>query len=277
MYGDDAEAMDDALINDNTRIGTAGWSIPKSQAAEFTGDGTHLQRYAQRFSAVEINSSFYRPHKPATYARWAASVPCGFRFAVKVPREITHTRKLSAPQEPLDRFLDETQALGQTLGPLLVQLPPSLQFDEDVASAFFHTLRNRFEGRVVCEPRHPTWFNDTAEALLARYHVARVVADPAPIPEAAKPGGYPGIIYRRLHGSPRMYYSAYSPEYLDLTARQIRKTMLPNQEYWCIFDNTALGEATRDALALRQRLEQHAVSIGDAAAAVAPGQSLPLL
>src|SRR5689334_4890368 len=101
------------------RIGTAGWSIPKACAAAFGGDGTYLQRYARVLPAVEINTSFYRPHKPATYTRWAAGVPPGFRFAVKVPREITHTRRLVGTDEPFGRFLDEVQALGGTLGPLL--------------------------------------------------------------------------------------------------------------------------------------------------------------
>src|SRR5688572_19432683 len=113
------------------RIGCAGWSIPREHAAEFPVEGTHLQRYAQRFPAVEINSSFYRPHRPETYARWAASTPDGFRFAVKVPREITHTRRLREVDEPLERFLAEAGALGEKLGPLLVQLPPSLQFEDE--------------------------------------------------------------------------------------------------------------------------------------------------
>src|SRR6185312_17112458 len=98
-----------------------------------------------------INSSFYRPHRPATYARWAASVPAGFRFAVKVPKEITHTRRLVATAEPLRRFLAEASALGDKIGPLLVQLPPSLAYDSDVAAGFFDALRERFEGSVVCE------------------------------------------------------------------------------------------------------------------------------
>ena len=92
------------------RIGTAGWTVPKAVAEKFPGEGGHLARYAGRFDAVEINSSFYRPHRPATYARWAASVPHGFRFAMKIPREITHTRRLADAMDPLDRFLSPTQS-----------------------------------------------------------------------------------------------------------------------------------------------------------------------
>src|SRR5690349_20087775 len=118
-------------------VGCAGWSIPKEHAGLFPAAGSHLERYAARFAAVEINSSFYRPHRPGTYARWAATVPEGFRFAVKMPREITHRRRLVGAVELLDRFLDEARALGDKLGPLLVQLPPKLTFAGDVARAFF--------------------------------------------------------------------------------------------------------------------------------------------
>src|SRR5262245_60578113 len=107
-------------------VGVAGWSIPKPHAAAFPKTGSHLERYARRFNAVEINSSFYRPHRPATYARWAASVPPDFQFAVKVPREITHRRRLVDVADLLDQFLDECSELGEKLGPLLVQLPPGL-------------------------------------------------------------------------------------------------------------------------------------------------------
>lgn len=236
------------------RIGTAGWSIPKQHAAEFPGDGSHLQRYAQCLSAVEINSSFYRPHRAATYARWAASVPEGFRFAVKLPREITHLRRLAEPTEPLVRFLGEIRALGDRLGPILVQLPPSLAYKAVLAEAFLAALRDRFDGGVVCEPRHPSWFADAADRALSRFRVARVAADPAPAPGAATPGGWPGLAYRRLHGSPEMYYSAYTGAELDDAARSMLGHAADVEESWCIFDNTARGEAAGNALALLRRV-----------------------
>ncbi|PPQ27303.1 DUF72 domain-containing protein [Rhodopila globiformis] len=236
------------------RIGTAGWSIPKTCASAFGGEGTYLQRYARVLPAVEIDTSFYRPHKPATYARWAASVPPGFRFAVKLPREITHIRRLVGIEEALGRFLEEAQALGGALGPLLVQLPPSLGFDSTVAAGFFGSLRARFGGLVVCEPRHASWFTDAVDALLSDVQVARAAADPPPVPRAVMPGGWPGLIYRRLHGSPQMYHSAYGPDAVAAVARQMQETAVPDREDWCIFDNTALGEATPNALDLLHRL-----------------------
>src|SRR5206468_3530182 len=125
-------------------IGVAGWSVPKQHAAGFPAEGSHLERYARCFPAVEINSSFYRPHQPKTYARWAASVPQDFRFAVKVPKEITHTRRLIGTPELLDRFIGEVSTLGDRLGPLLVQLPPSLKCNVGTVREFFEVLRQKF-------------------------------------------------------------------------------------------------------------------------------------
>ena len=236
------------------RIGTAGWSIPGPERAWFPTEGSHLERYAQRLRATEINSSFYRSHKPQTYARWAASVPADFRFAVKLPREITHKRKLVAIAEPLEQFLEEVQHLSDKLGPLLVQLPPSLAFDEEVAFSFFAALRARFAGSVVCEPRHPTWFSPAAAKALIDARIARVAADPTLSPEAKIPGGWNGLTYRRWHGSPVTYSSAYSGSDLDRFAFDLHESMRGGGPHWCIFDNTARGEAAGNARELCIRM-----------------------
>src|SRR5687768_14132718 len=150
-------------------VGTAGWSIPRASASAFPPDGSHLARYAAVFGGVEINSSFYRPHRHATYEKWASSVPASFRFAVKVPRTITHEHALADVDELLDAFLSQCSSLGPALGPLLVQLPPSRQFDEPVATGFFDTLRRRHAGPVVIEPRHASWFTPDALCMLVSY------------------------------------------------------------------------------------------------------------
>ncbi len=235
-------------------VGCAGWTLPRDAQPHFPTTGTHLARYAGRFPAVEINSSFYRPHRAATYARWAASVPRGFRFSVKVPRAITHERRLGDAGPPLDAFLGGVTALGPALGCLLVQLPPSLALDASTADAFFATLRARYAGPVAAEPRHASWFTPAGERLLAAWQVARVAADPARVPAAAAPGGWPGTVYYRLHGSPRMYYSAYDAAFLDQLAPRLHA---PAPGAWCIFDNTALGAATANALELLERLRMN--------------------
>jgi uncharacterized protein YecE (DUF72 family) len=229
-------------------IGTAGWSLRREQAALFGTGASHLARYATRLGAVEINSSFYRPHRRSTYERWAASVPEGFRFAVKLPRAITHTARLKAADDLLDAFLDQVTGLREKLGPLLVQLPPSLQFEAQIAAVFFGSLRQSFDGALACEPRHASWFDGGADELLKKYHVARVVADPATVPGAQAPGGWDGFRYFRWHGSPVMYRSDYGPDQLTSLAAQLA------QRDWCIFDNTADGAAMPNALALQEML-----------------------
>ncbi|MBD2750625.1 DUF72 domain-containing protein [Microvirga sp. BT688] len=230
------------------RIGTAGWSIPKEHAEPFPIAGSHLERYGAVLNAVEINSSFYRPHRPATYERWAASVREAFRFAVKIPKAITHEQRLKDVGDLLDRFLSEVEGLGPKLGPLLVQLPPSLTFEPGVADHFLSELRSQVAGSIVCEPRHASWFTPEVGALLGELRIARVAADPAPVPGADEPGGWRGLSYYRLHGSPRIYYSAYSPEYLAAIAVLLADSATTATETWCIFDNTAAFAATGNAL-----------------------------
>lgn len=258
-------------------IGTAGWGIPKEHSERFgpvdaPPDGgarpTHLERYSRHLSAAEINSSFYRSHRPQTYARWAASVPESFSFSVKMPRQITHVQKLRDSKELLAQFLSEVEALGDRLGPLLVQLPPSLAFEETVTGTFFAAVRELHPAPapVVCEPRHATWFSEDAGRILRQFEIGRVAADPpVPVPEAARPGAGGRTTYYRLHGSPRIYYSAYSDEFLRTLAQTIAETLDASPEpgdTWCIFDNTAAGEAAANALYLTERLSPHGTSAG---------------
>ncbi len=193
------------------RVGTAGWAIPGPSRPDFPADGTQLERYAARFSCAEINSSFHRPHRPATYARWAASVPPSFAFALKLPKEITHKRRLIDCEHNLMQFLEDTSALGVKRRVLLVQLPPSFAFDDQCVGRFLDVLRQEYNGAVVCEPRHASWFYPQADSVLQAHRIGRVAADPALTPAAARPGGWAGIVYYRRHGSPRMYYSTYDP------------------------------------------------------------------
>jgi uncharacterized protein YecE (DUF72 family) len=185
--------------------------------------GTHLERYGTVLNAVEINSSFYRPHRTATYERWAASVREDFRFAVKVPKTITHERRLKDVDGLLDPFLSGTRGLGPKLGQLLVQLPPSLSFQLGVAAPFLSELRSRVGGSIVCEPRHAAWFTLEVEVLLDGLRIARVAADLPLVSGSEEPGGWRGLSYYRLHGSPKICYSAYSVEYLAAIAEVLAR------------------------------------------------------
>ena len=235
-------------------IGTAGWSIPRATAHRFADEGTHLARYARVFSGSEINSSFHRPHTAATYGKWAGLTPAAFRFAVKVPRTITHDQKLRRAREPLERFLGEASGLRRKLGPLLVQLPPSLAFERRVVRTFFDLLRAHHRGPIVCEPRHETWFSPAADSMLARYNVARAAADPAPAPGAEVPGGWNGLVYYRLHGAPRKYWSRYDDVFIAKLAEAVR-AVPGSADAWCVFDNTASGAALENAWDLLSLLD----------------------
>jgi uncharacterized protein YecE (DUF72 family) len=243
-------------VRDEVRIGTAGWAIPVRDCAAFPAEGSGLERYSARLDCAEINSSFHRSHRPATWARWAASVPDGFRFSCKLSKAITHERRLADCAGPLAAALEEMGALGDKLAIVLVQLPPSLAFEAGTAAAFFTALRRLWHGDVACEPRHRSWLDGEAEALMAGEGVARVAADPAKEPGFAVPGGAGDLLYYRWHGSPAVYRSSYDDGRLESLAGRLRAA--PAGRRWCIFDNTASGAAAGDALKLARLMEDAA-------------------
>lgn len=233
------------------RIGTAGWSIPAPDKPSFPSEGSVLQNYARVLPAAEINSSFHRPHKRETYERWAASTPPDFGFSVKLPKAVSHTARLANAGDLLAVFAEQVCGLGGKLEVMLLQLPPSLPYDPDIAANFFRDLRRRFpEVGLACEPRHASWFGEEADACLIDHRVARVAADPVLVPRGEQPGGWNGLRYRRLHGSPRVYYSEYAQECLTTLAAMMRCEHEAGTPCWCIFDNTASGAATGNALQL---------------------------
>ncbi|MGV2130737.1 DUF72 domain-containing protein [Agrobacterium vitis] len=223
-------------------IATAAWSIPKMLAARFAQEGSGLTRYASVFDGVEINSTFYRRHKASTFARWAESVPDRFRFALKIPKEISHTRAMKDIAQPFDTFLEDIAPLGEKRGPMLCQLPPSLAFDAEVLHTALQTMRDADNGPIVIEARHKSWASNEALDLLRNYAIDRVLADPAPV--------WPAEVfdtpskYVRLHGKPKIYYSSYT----DGEIRSFSELLAPDG--WCVFDNTASGAAVENALTL---------------------------
>jgi uncharacterized protein YecE (DUF72 family) len=228
------------------RVGLAGWSNPPTKRLERGPEQSHLAYYAAHFSCVEINSSFYRPHQSATYQRWRDETATPFRFAVKMPRSVTHDSHLKRCASEVARFYEDIAALQPKLAVVLVQLPPSLEFSGRTVRAFFDSLPRIRGMKVVCEPRHPSWFTSAAERALRDATVSRVAADPARCPGAGTPGGMRHFAYFRWHGSPHVYYSRYSAARLVTFAATVRETKA--KETWCIFDNTARHAAWDDAL-----------------------------
>lgn len=235
-------------------IGCAGWALNAAVSSLFPTQGSHLERYARVFPSVEINSSFYRSHQPKTYARWADSVPDEFRFSVKTPRTITHELRLQDCEEPLLQFLDEVGQLGNKLGCLLVQLPPSLALDAETATHFFTFLRARTAVDIACEPRHASWFTAAGTSVLHAADIVRVQADPPPVTEADPLFDGTPSRYIRLHGSPVIYHSNYDETFIARVAAQMSRLRDCDKSGWCIFDNTARGAAIPNALALMEQL-----------------------
>jgi len=226
------------------RIGTAGWSVPAGKREQ----ETHLQRYSRTFLCAEINSSFYRPHRATTWARWSQETPPFFRFSIKAPRTITHEAKLADTAHLLEAFFEQIKPMGEKTGPILFQLPPSLLFDLPIATNFFGSLRRLYRGEVALEPRHTTWFTPSVDMLLKEMRIARVAADPPKgNPVAAEPGGNLELAYYRLHGAPRTYYSNYEEDFLIALASKIRG----RHNVWVIFDNTTFSYAYPNALRLQ--------------------------
>jgi len=231
------------------RVGCATWAIGTQNDHLLPRvAGGNLARYAARLNAAEVNSSFHRPHLLGTWGRWARSVGPSFRFSVKLPKSITHERRLIDVGGHLDAFAREVAMLDAKLAIVLVQLPPSHAFDAGVYATFHDELAARVQADIVVEPRHASWFGDSVDAFLAERSVARVAADPAIVPAAAEPGGWPGLRYFRLHGSPVTYRSPYDEAFLDSLAARLQ----PGD--WCIFDNTASGAALPNAVGVLERL-----------------------
>ena len=236
------------------RIGTSGWSIPSRYAAAVPSGNSHLARYGQLLSAVEIDTSFYRHHRKETYRRWAATVPRSFRFAVKTPSALTAQGTLALSGAVLERFLGEVSGLGGRLGVLLVQLAPTVAFEAGAAATLFRQLREHTAVQLACEPRHASWGSVAAEQCLRRGGVARVAADPPRWPGGDSPGGAASCVYFRMHGQPRIYFSEYAPERLERLAAQIAAAAARSAQVWCLLDNTAHGHALGNALTLQRRL-----------------------
>jgi uncharacterized protein YecE (DUF72 family) len=235
----------------NVRIGTAGWSVPAAHRLQPPVQ-SHLEQYSRHFDAVEINSSFYRPHRLATYQRWRAAVPPAFRFSVKMPKVITHERRLERCADDLNVFLKSVAGLAEKLGVLLVQLPSSLAFDSSAARKFMQLLKKETPATIAWEPRNPGWFSAEAEDLFERFDITRVSAHPVPSHCSDSVPRHNGFAYFRLHGAPRMYYSSYTAEFLENIRAQIARC--GRGETWCIFDNTAQGAAWPNAQSLRESI-----------------------
>ena len=233
------------------RVGTSGWTYPHWRNIFYPlacQKSRWLEYYAEHFDTVELNATFYRLPKTKTVEGWKRRTPDFFLWAVKASKYITHTKRLTEPTEPLERFYATALALEEKLGPILFQLPPSLPFDEERFTDFCRCLRPSH--RHALEVRHPSWISDRLFAILEEHNMAFCISDTA--------GRYPcheavtaDFLYVRLHGSKKLYASDYSEEELQAWAQKIRQW---GKDTYLYFDNDFGGYAVRNAKRLKEIL-----------------------
>lgn len=265
-------------------IGVSGWSYDSWRGDFYPADLPRrrwLGHLAERVTSVELNGSFYSLQRPATYRGIAEQTPAGFPVAVKGGRFVTHLKRLAGVETPLANFFGSgVLALGDRLGPVLWQLPATLEFDPELLAAFLEQLPRdhaqvarlaaRHDDKLpadravveaeaggpvrhALEPRHPSYGTPEALELLRTHDVSLVTSD--------SPGAWPcfdeatsSFRYVRLHGHTELYASGYAPASLDHWAERLRRWCSAGQDAYVYFDNDARGRAPHDAMSLLARL-----------------------
>lgn len=235
-------------------IGTSGWHY-RDWVGRFYPPGLparqFLRYYATRFATVEINNSFYRLPAPATVAAWRDTVPPGFLFACKASRGITHFKKLKDPEDSCRRFLATMAGLGDTLGPILFQLPPRWRCDPARLADFLSALPGT--RRYAFECRDESWFQDAIYRILADHDAAFCLYDLAgrqsPMPVTAD------FVYIRLHGPAAAYAGRYGEQGLKPWAARCSRWADEGRDIFCYFDNDQNAYAVEDATTLSALLD----------------------
>lgn len=235
-------------------IGTSGWSYDHWKGRFYPpglASGDRLAYYAERFDAVEVNSTFYGPPSAETVRRWNAATPPGFRFAVKASRLLTHDRALAPALGETEAFFRGLEGLGEKLDTVLFQLPPRTPFDGGRLAAFLERLPQGVG--TAFEFRDPRWWNVEVYALLAERKAAFCIFD---LNRTLSPLEVTGpSAYVRLHGPHRPYHDRYSEAAIEEWARRVEGWRTEGKRVRLFFDNTEKADAALDARALRHRLQ----------------------
>ncbi len=241
-------------------IGTSGWQYKDWRPGLYPAglpQRLWLERYASQFATVEINNAFYRLPERDTFRQWRERSPDDFVFAVKMSRYLTHIKRLREPAEPVARFLGRAEALGDKLGPVLLQLPPSLRADvaglDETLSQFPRSVR------VAVEPRHETWFTDEVRDVLKRHGAALCWADRlgrprTPLWHTAAFG------YLRMHEGRAQPRPRYGPTALSTWLDRIDRE-LPGVPVYVYFNNDPGGAAVLDATAMAAQARRRGVEV----------------
>lgn len=233
-------------------IGTSGWSYREWRGNLYppgVRPGDYLAHYATHFPSVEVNATAYGLPPATSVERWCAMVPERFIFAVKASHRMTHHRRLRGCAEDLRAFAAAIAPFGAHLGPVLFQLPPSLEADAGLLGGFFSEARAALGAQpLVCEFRHPSWYRSEVYAVLQRLDVTCCVHDMPGSAISAPP--YAGLLYLRRHGTAGRYVGAYGRDRLLMDAQLIADTLAAGHSAFAYFNNTADGAAIADVQAL---------------------------
>ncbi len=239
-------------------IGTSGWSYKNWDKKFYPPDlkaENKIAHYSKHFNATEVNASFYQNLDPETYQNWRQLVPADFSFTVKLNRYMTQMKKLKVDdqtKERLDQFFEGVKNLGDKLGCILIQLPPSLKKDPEKLGNFMEVLPGEYQ--YALEFRNNSWFDKETENLLKSFNAAFVISDspkwPCHITTTAD------FIYVRFHGKEKLFISQYKEEDLESWAKTLYQFKESNKTGYCFFNNTDHGYAIGNAKKIRELLEK---------------------
>lgn len=236
-------------------IGTSGWQYDdwKSVLYEGVPKARWLEHYTTVFPTVEVNNTFYNLPKEMTFSDWETRTPEGFVFVCKASRFITHIRRLEDVTEPITRFVERASLLGEKLGAVLYQLPPSLKRDDERLKAFLDVIPVHPPASI--EFRHESWYDEAVYELMRSHDIALCVADSpkhrTPLVVSAS------WAYVRLHGLEDE--GSYDDESISQWAKRI--AALQADPTYVFFNNDRAGNAVGDALRLTRAVEAGGVSV----------------
>ncbi|TDC53645.1 DUF72 domain-containing protein [Jiangella ureilytica] len=228
-------------------VGTSGWQYDSWRGVLYPrglAQRRWLERYVEGFATVENNSAFYRLPKRETFESWRERLPDDVVMAVKASRYLTHIKRLRDPEEPVQRFLGVAAGLGLQLGPVLIQLPPTLRAEPGLLDRCLSCFPR--DVRVAVEPRHESWWTDEVRALLERHEAALCWADRlgrpvTPLWRTASWG------YVRFHEGAAHPWPKYGGQALHTWADRLADTWSDGQDVYVYFNNDPGGAALRDA------------------------------
>lgn len=244
-------------------IGTSGWSYKHWKDIYYPEDLSQtewLTFYSNDFLTTEINTSFYHLPKTATTAGWAKKVTSNFIFCPKMSRYLTHMKKLNEPEESLEKFFTAFAPLKRHIGPVLIQLPPSLAFNEEKATSLYKILKADYSYyRFALEPRHNSWLTEKSISLLKKYNIAFVISQSG----SRFPYGEfitAEHIYIRFHGPKELYASCYSDSQLKEFALRFQQWKKEGHSVWAFFNNDIHGYAIENGKKIKRLVGAGTVS-----------------